>query len=284
MQDAKFSGLGHSWWYSSNITRVCVSLCVWVCVTLTAGLNVEGSASGCINAAAADKSFISFILRYKPRRLCRTPATAIYPHQHKDTTTTATLTASLLFPGSLPLSSLPKPWPPPLPTCLPSLVWSPKAICEPHSCESTLHARCTNRKKGKSKHWYMEWGVEKKTFCISYYFVSCLYWANINSSGPFMHFNSVALSRRSTYFICNPLYLEPEILACQGKWQEREGVKKGKRRQARGREEGCGGDTWSQWEFPRTSENFFAAQKNRVNLVCYCRWWPPQGLCGHMCA
>lgn len=40
---------------------------------------------------------------------------------------------------------------------------------------------------------------------------------NINSSGPFMHFNSVALSRRSTYFICNPLYLEPEILACQGK-------------------------------------------------------------------
>lgn len=64
------------------------------------------------------------------------------------------------------------------------------------------------------------WVEEKKKKNIFYFILfcgSCLYWAHINSAGPFMHFNSVALSRRSTYFICNPLYLEPEILACQGK-------------------------------------------------------------------
>lgn len=70
----------------------------------------------------------------------------------------------------------------------------------------------------------MEKGVEiffSLSLSLPLYFILfrglCLYWAHINSSDPFMHFNSVALSRHSTYFICNPPYLEPEILACQGK-------------------------------------------------------------------
>lgn len=102
-----------------------------------------------VNAAAADKSFISLILRYRPCRPCYTlPLQFTQSAQHKDT-----VTLPPYFPPSPLLSlppSLPKPSPPP-PFCLPSLVWSLKAICEPHSCESTLHARCTNGKKGKGK-------------------------------------------------------------------------------------------------------------------------------------
>lgn len=94
-------------------------------------------------------------------------------HNTKTQQQQLSLPPSLPLPCSLP-PFLPKPSPttpsPPLPR-LPSLVWSLKAICEPHSCESTLHARCTNGKKGKSKHWYMERGL-KKTFCISYYSVA----------------------------------------------------------------------------------------------------------------
>lgn len=150
---------------------------------------------------------------------------------------TKTQQQQLSLPPSLPLTcslspSLPKPSP--HFSCPPSLLWSLKAICEPHSCESTLHARCTNGKKGKSKHWYMERGLKKNILYFILFRGSCLYWAHINSSSPFMHFNSVALSRRSTYFICNPLYLEPEILACQGKWQEREGGRKKGRKRERG--------------------------------------------------
>lgn len=159
-------------------------------------------------------------------------ATAIYP---LGTTQRHSNSPSLSLALFLPLSLSHHP-PPPLPSCLPSLVWSLKAICEPHSCESTLHARCTNGKKGKSKHWYMERGLKKNILYFILFCGSCLYWAHINSSGPFMHFNSVALSRRSTYFICNPLYLEPEILACQGKWQEREGGRKKGRKRERERE------------------------------------------------
>lgn len=164
---------------------------------------------------------------------------------------TKTQQLSLPLACSLP-PSLPKPSPPPpLPSCLPSLVWSLKAICEPHSCESTLHARCTNGKKGKSKHWYMERGLKKNILYFILFCGSCLYWAHINSSGPFMHFNSVALSRRSTYFICNPLYLEPEILACQGKWQEREGGRKKGRKRERERGKKTQGHNVNFQEHPR---------------------------------
>ncbi len=98
----------------------------------------------------------------------------------------------------------------------------------------TLDAQM-KKKRGKSKHWYMERGLKKNILYFILFCGSCLYWAHINSSGPFMHFNSVALSRRSTYFICNPLYLEPEILACQGKWQER-GRRGRKKERKKGRE------------------------------------------------
>lgn len=103
--------------------------------------------------------------------------------------------------------------------------------------------------------------AEKKNILYFILFCgSCLCWAHINSSGPFMHFNSVALSRRSTYFICNPLYLEPEILACQGKWQERRREERKGRKRAREGEK----NTRAQCEFPRTSENCSAAQNSEV--------------------
>lgn len=83
----------------------------------------------------------------------------------------------------------------------------------------TLDAQMEKKEKGNQSTDTWRGGLKKKKNIL--YFILfcglCLYWAHINSSGPFMHFNSVALSRRSTYFICNPLYLEPEILACQGK-------------------------------------------------------------------
>lgn len=117
----------------------------------------------------------------------------------------------------------------------------------------------------------MERGLKKNILYFILFCGSCLYWVHINSSGPFMHFNSVALSRRSTYFICNPLYLEPEILACQGKWQERgrEGGRKKEKRererkQEREREREGEKNTRAQCEFPRTSENCSAAQNSEV--------------------
>lgn len=108
-------------------------------------------------------------------------------------------------------------------------------------------------------------GAKKNILYFILFCGSCLYWAHINSSGPFMHFNSVALSRRSTYFICNPLYLEPEILACQGKWQERrrEGRKE-EREKGESEEKKKHTHTRAQCEFPRTSENCSAAQKSEV--------------------
>lgn len=88
-------------------------------------------------------------------------------------------------------------------------------------------------KKGNQSTDTWRGGRKKNILYFILFCGSCLYWAHINSSGPFMHFNSVALSRRSTYFICNPLYLEPEILACQGKWQEREGGREEERESER---------------------------------------------------
>lgn len=91
-----------------------------------------------VNAAAADKFFISLILRYRLDRPYYTlPLHCSHSAQHKDT-------AKATLPPSNPPSS-PKPSPP---LSCPPFVWSLKAICEPHSCESTLHARCTNEKKG----------------------------------------------------------------------------------------------------------------------------------------
>ena len=141
------------------------------------------------------------------------------------------------------------------------------------------------KKKGNQSTDTWRGGWKKNILYFILFCGSCLYWAHINSSGPFMHFNSVALSRRSTYFICNPLYLEPEILACQGKWQEREreGGKK-ERENEWGKK-----NTRAQWEFPRTSENCSAAQRSEVissstacdgpckACVCVC-------LSAHICA
>lgn len=109
-------------------------------------------------------------------------------------------------------------------------------------------------------------GAKKNILYFILFCGSCLYWAHINSSGPFMHFNSVALSRRSTYFICNPLYLEPEILACQGKWQERrrEGRKEEREKGESEEKKKTHTHTRAQCEFPRTSENCSAAQKSEV--------------------
>lgn len=84
----------------------------------------------------------------------------------------------------------------------------------------TLDAQMGKKRKREIKaliHGEGGWEKKKNILYFILYCGLCLYWAHINSSGPFMHFNSVALSRRSTYFICNPLYLDPEILACQGK-------------------------------------------------------------------
>lgn len=116
-------------------------------------------------------------------------------------------------------------------------------------------------KKGNQSTDTWRGGRKKNILYFILFCGSCLYWAHINSSGPFMHFNSVALSRRSTYFICNPLYLEPEILACQGKWQEREGGREEERESERRKKKK---NTRAQCEFPRTSENCSAAQNSGV--------------------
>lgn len=104
VQDAKFSGLGHGWWYSSSTACVCLFVCVHESVC---DVN-SGAQCGeislwlyLVNAAAADKSFISLILRYRPCRPCYTlPLQFTHSAQHKDT---ATLPPS--FPPSPLLSS-----------------------------------------------------------------------------------------------------------------------------------------------------------------------------------
>lgn len=110
------------------------------------------------NAAAADKSFIRLVLRYRARYTL--PQQFTQSAQHKDTASQQPPPPpnpdhpTLLQPPHpqhsffLPLSLSHPPPPTSSTTTTPPLVWSLKAICEPHSCESTLHAGCTNGRRG----------------------------------------------------------------------------------------------------------------------------------------
>lgn len=231
-QDAKFSGLGHGCQYRSGRTRVCVWICMCTCdASSRAGRGEMSLWLYLANAAASDKSFISLILRERPRGPCRTPPLQIYPAGTTQRHNSPSLIAHPLLPSSLPR---------PKPSRHPHLFALPPSSGHSRQYASltlanqrfTLDAQMWLRKKRekrKSKRWYgggegREIG-KKNILYFTLFRGLCWYWAHINSSGPFMHFNSVALSRRSTYFICNPLYLQPEILACQGKWQGRKGGK-----------------------------------------------------------
>lgn len=153
------------------------------------------------------------------------------PTRHNTKTQQLSLPPSLPLPCSLP-PSLPKPSPPLSSASPPSSGHSRQYVSLTLANQRfTLDAQM--EKKGNQSTDTWRGGRKKNILYFILFCGSCLYWAHINSSGPFMHFNSVALSRRSTYFICNPLYLEPEILACQGKWQEREGGREEERESER---------------------------------------------------
>lgn len=173
-QDAKMWG---------SVMAASPEACVWICMSTcdASSRSRRGEMSlwsYLVNAAASDKSFISLILREAARAVSYYAA-ANLPSRH-DTKTQLSL-------PRCPSSSLPHPKPychPHFFALPPSLVWSLKAICEPHSCESTLHAWCTNavegkKEKGKSK---IQGGRKKMYFIL--FLGLCWYWVHINFLWP----------------------------------------------------------------------------------------------------
>lgn len=122
-------GLGHGCWYGGGGgcgARACLFACVRVSVCdanrgwgrWVGGLGRGGGISlwlYLVNAAAADKSFISLVLRYRPRRPCYTlPLQFTQSAQHKDTATPLLPPpppAPLFLPSSLLKPPPPRPHP-----------------------------------------------------------------------------------------------------------------------------------------------------------------------------
>lgn len=184
-QDATFSGLGHGCQYRSARALVCV--CVWICMrtcdaSSRAGRGEMSLWSYLANAAASDKSFISLILRERPRRPCRTPPLQIYPAGTTQRHNSPSLVAHRFLPSFLPhpkpsrhphLFALPHSFPPSFGH---SRQYASLTLANQRFTLDAQMQQSKKKKKGNQSVDTWGWGGDwiKKTFCISYYSVACV--------------------------------------------------------------------------------------------------------------